>query len=73
MRPVNKPSFVLNFLILAAIVSTSVVCGAGMPHTGAWIACTVVTAVISVLWLGRWVFLWLVWAAARMLGIGEKV
>jgi hypothetical protein len=72
MRPVTKPGFVLNFLILAAVVSTSVVCGAGMPHTWVWVVCAGVTAVLSVLWVGRWVFLWLVWAAARMLGLGEK-
>jgi len=71
MRPVTKPSFVFNVLILLSLVVTTVLCAIQMPHTTMWIAGAVVSAVIGVLWLTRWVFLWLMWAAAHMVGLGE--
>jgi len=71
MRQVTKPGFVFNVLILLSLVVTTVLCAIQLPHTGLWIAGAVASSVLAVLWLARWVFLWLMWAAAHMVGLGE--
>ena len=71
MRPVKKPSFILNLIVFAVLVALTITCAYHDPLTTAWVWAAVSAAVLCVVWFVRWGIRVFLWVSAAMFGLDE--
>jgi hypothetical protein len=72
MRPVQKPGFIKNFIVLALLAVLTLVCAFHEPLSPVWVGAAVVSAVTGVVWFARWGLRLFLWIAAAMFGLDEE-